>query len=148
MADHGWSILTVLTVCSAGAATPVAGEIHAGEADSTTKVVSVCGLWSAGVAALPFAYPLVFCCVRRFLFPCFEVLIQGTYPSRAVSYISGCCIGVERLHADVFVSQPWAASGFLPRCHLYRRCLFGCGHRACGGHDPASAVCAGWAKCT
>ena len=56
----------------------MAEEIHAGEADSTKKVASVCGLWSAGVAALPFAYPLVFCFVRRFLFHCFEVLIQGS----------------------------------------------------------------------
>jgi len=44
MADHRWSILTVLTVCSAGAASPVAEETDAGEADSTTKVAYECGL--------------------------------------------------------------------------------------------------------
>ena len=75
-----------MTVCSAGAASPVAEETHAGETDSTTKVASVYVLWSAGVAALLSAYPLVLCCVHQFLFPCLEMLVQGTSPSRAVRF--------------------------------------------------------------
>ena len=96
----------------------MAEETDAGETDST-----VCGLWSAGVTALLSGYPLVFCCVHQFLFPCLEVLIQGTSPPRAVSCkaLPGCCIGVDQLHvsqADVLVSQPWAASGSRPSCQL------------------------------
>ena len=56
-----------------------------GEVNSTIKVPSVCGLWSAGVAALLSVYPLVFCCVHQFLLPYLEVLIQGTSPPREVS---------------------------------------------------------------
>ena len=107
MADHGRSILTVLTDCSAGAATHVAEESDAGEADSTA------------LDALLSPYPLVFCCVHQLLFPCLEVLIHGTSPPRAVSCKAYpvCCIDVERLqvsHADVLVLQPWTASGSLP----------------------------------
>ena len=97
----------------------MAEETDAGEADSTTKIASVCGLWSAEVAALLSVHPLVFCCLHQFLFPCLEVLIQCTSPPRAVTTkaLPGCCIDVERLYvspADVLVSQPWAASGSLP----------------------------------
>ena len=53
----------------------MAEETDAGKADSTTKVASVCGLWSAVVAALLYVYPLVFCCVHQFLIHCLEVLI-------------------------------------------------------------------------
>ena len=42
-------------------------EADGGEADSTTKVASMSGLWSAGVAALLSAYPLVFYCVHQLL---------------------------------------------------------------------------------
>ena len=54
------------------------------------------------------AYSLVFCCVHQLLFPCLQVLIQGTSPPRAVSCkaVPGCCIEVEHLrvsHADVLV---------------------------------------------
>ena len=45
----------------------MAEDTDAGEADSTTKVASVCGLWSAGIAALLSAYQLVFYCVHQFL---------------------------------------------------------------------------------
>ena len=62
----------------------MAEKTDAGEADSTTKDVSVGGVWSAGVAALLSVYPLVFCCVHQFLYPCLEVLIQYTSPPRAV----------------------------------------------------------------
>ena len=74
----------------------------AGEADSTTKVASVGGVWSVEVAALLSAYPFVFCCVHQLLFPCLEALTQGTSPPRAVSYniLPGCCIDVERLHVS------------------------------------------------
>ena len=61
MAEHGRIVLTVLTVCAVGAASSLAEETDAGEADFTTKVVPVCGLWSAGVAAFFSSYPLVFC---------------------------------------------------------------------------------------
>ena len=108
---HERSILTVLTVSSAGAATPVTEGTDAGEADFTANAasVSVCGLWSGGVAALLSGYPLVFCCVHQLLFPCLEVMIQCNSPPRAVSYkvLPGCYIDVERLrvsHADVLVS--------------------------------------------
>ena len=101
----------------------MAEETDAGETDSTTKVASVCGLWSAGVTALLSGYPLVFSCGHQFLFHCLEVLIQGTSPPRAVSCkaLPGCCIGVDHLHvsqADVLVSQPWAASGSRLSCQL------------------------------
>ena len=78
----------------------------------------MCGLWSAGVAALLSGYPPAFCYIHQFFFPCLEVLVQGTSPSRAVSgkTLPCCCIDVERLHvspANVLVSLPWAVSGSL-----------------------------------
>ena len=126
----------------------MAGEADAGDTDSTTNVASVCGLWSAGVAALLSAYPLVFYCVHQLLFTCLEVLIQGISPHRAVSCkaLPGCCIDVERLHIScrrpciVAVDGQWFSS-LMPALH--RGCLVGYGHRSCGGHNPASAVCAG-----
>ena len=97
----------------------MAEKTDAEEADSTTKFAFVCGIWSAGFAALLYAYPLVFCRVQQFLFPCFEVLVQGTSPPRTVScrHLPGCGNDAERLrvsHADVVVSQLWTASGSHP----------------------------------
>ena len=116
----------------------MAEETNAGAADSTIKIASVCGLLSAGVAALLSAYPLVFCYVHQLLFPCLEgyfstscsqlqgpprMLHQCRVPSclscrrpciatHGCKALLGCCINVERLHvshADVLVLQPTAA---------------------------------------
>ena len=100
---------------------PAAEETDAGEADSTTKVAPLRGLCSAGVAALLSAHRIVFCCVHQFLFPCLDVLVQGTSAPRVVScqVLLGCCIDVTSIHvahADNLVFQPWAASGFHSCC--------------------------------
>ena len=140
MANHGWSFLAVLTVCSAGAASPMAEETVAGEADSTAKVAFVCALWSAGVAALLSAYPLFFCCVHQFLFPLgcwFRVLLHlvrsAARSSQDSASISSAFISLRQI--SLYRNRGWPA--------LHRGCLLGCGHRSCSGHDPASAVCAG-----
>ena len=73
------------------------------ERQTTRKVSSVCGLWSAGAVLLS-AY---------LLFPCLEMLIQGTFPRRAVS------------------------------CKALSICAFMCVMQStlyCS-HDPVSAVC-------
>ena len=102
--------LAVVTVCSAGAASPVAEETDAGEADSTTKVASMCGLWSAGVAALVSAYPLVFCCVHHFLYPC--CVGSGYFPTSC-----GQLQGPPRtLHRYRAPSCPCIAAGSLLCC--------------------------------
>ena len=127
----------------------MAEETDAGDADSTTKVASVCGLWSAGVAALLSAYPLVFFCVHQLLFPCLEVLIQGNSPPRAVSCMQGpprmrhrcrafSCLSCRHRCIAAVVGQ-WFSS-LMPALH--RGCLLGYGHRSCSGYDPASEVCA------
>ena len=110
----------------------MAEETDAGEADCTRKVASECRHWSAGVAVLLSAYPFVFCCVHKVVFPCLEMLIQGTSPPRAVSskalprcltppgVLSGILTTQDKKmrlhvrHADVLVLQPWVASGSLP----------------------------------
>ena len=124
----------------------MAEKTDAGEADSTTKDVSVGGVWSAGVAALLSVYPLVFCCVHQFLYPCLEVLIQYTSPPRAISQLQGhtrmlCAVMyLMRRPRIVVVGGQWFSSS-IPALH--RGCLLGCGHRSCGRLDSVSAVCAG-----
>ena len=126
--DHGWSILTVLAVCSAGAASPVAEETDAGDTMCWSYRAPFCV--SAGlVLRSPVSLPLsggvgsgYFCT------SCGQ--LQGPPPA--------CCIDVDRLRvslADIRVTHPSETSGSLPALH--RGCLLGCGHRSCAGHVPA-----------
>ena len=45
----------------------------------------VCGFGSDGAAALLSACSLVRCCSHQFVFPCLEVLLQGTPPPCTIS---------------------------------------------------------------
>ena len=149
MADHGRSILTVLTDCSAGAATHVAEESDAGEAVSTTKVASVYGLWSTALDALLSPYPLVFCCVHQLLFPCLEVLIHGTSPPRAVSCkahpASMSNAFMSLMQTSLYCSRGRPVVLFPDASSPYRMSF---GMRPCGGHDLASVVCTARAEYT
>ena len=75
-------------------------------ADSTY----VCGCGSDGATALLSACSLVRCCSHQFVFPCLEVLLQGTPPP--------CTISCKTLQ-DI-VSMPTAFIS-LAQTYLYRR---------------------------
>ena len=125
----------------------MAEETDAGEADSITLVTSAFCLWSAGVVALLSEYPLVFFCFNQLLFPCRDVLVQGTSPPPQLHSLPRM-LHRCRTHSCFSCRRPCIAavgvqwfSSLIPALH--RGCLLGCGHRSCGAHDSASAVCAG-----
>ena len=83
----------------------------------------MCGCGSDGAAALLSACSLVRCCSHQFVFPCLEVLLQGTPPPCTISCksLSGHSVDADSLHiscADIFISQVRAASGSPPQCQL------------------------------
>ena len=83
----------------------------------------VCGFGSDGAAALLSACSLVRCCGHQFVFPCLEVLLQGTpHPVRSsCKALPGHSVDVDSLHisyADIFISQVRAAGGSPPQCQL------------------------------
>ena len=76
-----------------------------------------------GVTALLSACSLVRCCSHQFVFPCLEVLLQGTPPPCTISCktLPGHTVDADSLHiscADIFISQVRAASGSPPQCQL------------------------------
>ena len=82
------------------------------------QVTHLCGFGSDGAA-----YSLVRCSSHQFVFPCLEVLLQGTPPLHAISCkaLPGHSVDVDSLHisyADIFISQVRAAGGSPPQCQL------------------------------
>ena len=83
----------------------------------------VCGCGSDGATVLLSACSLVRCCSHQFVFPCLEVLLQGTPPPCTISCktLPGHSVDADSLHiscADIFISQVRAASGSPPQCQL------------------------------
>ena len=89
----------------------------------------VCGCGSDGAAALLSACSLVRCCSHQFVFPCLEVLLQGTPPLCSISCMAlpGHSVDVDSLHisyADIFITQVMAAGGSPPQCQLTEEDVF------------------------
>ena len=83
----------------------------------------VCGCGSDGATALLSVCSLVRCCSHQFVFPCLEVLLQGTPPHCTISCktLPGHSVDADSLHiscADIFISQVRPASGSPPQCQL------------------------------
>ena len=83
----------------------------------------LCGFGSDGAAALLSACSLVCCCSHQFVFPCLEVLLQGTPPPCTISCkaLPRHSVDVDSLHisyADIFITQVRAAGGSPPQCQL------------------------------
>ena len=83
----------------------------------------MCGCGSDGAAALLSACSLVRCCSHQFVFPCLEVLLQGTPQPCTISCktLPGHSVDADSLHisyADIFISLVRAAGGSPPQCQL------------------------------
>ena len=83
----------------------------------------MCRFGSDGGDALLSACSLVGCCSHQFVFPCLEVLLQGTLPPCTISCkaLPGHSVDADSLHifyADIFISQVREAGGSPPQCHL------------------------------
>ena len=90
------------------------------EWQSSLQVTHVCGFGSDGAAALLSACSLIRCYSHQFVFPCLEVLLQGTPPPFTISCkaLPGHSVDVDSLHisyADISISQVWAAGGSPPQ---------------------------------
>ena len=96
---------------------------NAGVAVFVTDTTPMCRLRSDGAAALLSACSLVSCCSYQFVFPCLEVLLQGTPAPCTISCkaLPGHIVDVDSLHisyADIVIRQVRAASGSPPQCQL------------------------------
>ena len=96
---------------------------NAGVAVFVTDTTPMCRLRSDGAAALLSACSLVSCCSFQFVFPCLEVLLQGTPAPCTISCkaLPGHIVDVDSLHisyADIVIRQVRTASGSPPQCQL------------------------------
>ena len=101
----------------------MAEKTNVGVAVFATDNTYVCGCGSDGATALLPACSLVRCCSHQFVFPCLEVLLQGTPPPCTISCktLPGHSVDADSLYiscADIFISQMRAASGSPPQCQL------------------------------
>ena len=85
------------------------------EWQSLLQITHVCGCGLDGATALLSACSLVRCCSHQFVFPCLEVLLQGTPPPCTISCktLPGHSVDADSLHiscADIFISQVRAAA--------------------------------------
>ena len=87
--------LMSLISCWAVAASLVAEETNAGMTVFIADITSMCGLRSDGIVVLLSACSLVRCCSHQYIFPCLEMLCQGTPPLCAASCMALPGHGVE-----------------------------------------------------
>ena len=83
----------------------------------------MCGFGSDGAADLLSPCSLVRCCSHQFVFPCLEVLLQGTPSPCTISSkaLPGHSVDADSLHiscVDIFITQVRAAGGSPPQCQL------------------------------
>ena len=125
----------LLISCWVVAASLMTEKTNVGMAVFIADITSMCGCGSDGVAALLSACSLVRCCSHQFLFPCLEVLLQGTPPPCTISCktLPGHSVDADSLHisyADIFVSPKRMSFGMRPSSilrtwhnHRSLRCL-------------------------
>ena len=113
----------LLICCWVVTASLMAEKTNVGVAVFVADNTYVCGCGSDGAAALLSACSLVRCCSHQSVFPCLEVLLQGTPPPCTISCktLPGHSVDADSLHiscADIFISQVRADSGSPPQCQL------------------------------
>ena len=110
MDDTSCFIFILLICCWVVAASLMAEKTNVGVAVFVAGNTYVCGCGSDGAAALLSACSLVRCCSHQFVFPCLEVLLQGTPPLCTISCktLPGHSVDADSLHiscADIFISR-------------------------------------------
>ena len=115
--------LILLICCWVVTASLMAEKTNVGVAVFVADNTYVYGCGSDGATALLSACSLVRCRSHQFVFPCLEVLLQGTPPPCTISCktLPGHSVDADSLHiscADIFISQVRAASGSPPQCQL------------------------------
>ena len=144
MIQHPNVCFLILLICCWVVTGSLMAERPMWEWQSLLQITHVCGCGSDGATALLSACSLVRCCSHQFVFPCLEVLLQGTPPPCKIicKTLPGHSVDADSLHiscADIFISQVRAASGSPPQCQP--GCLLGCDYPPYGEHDPTNAVC-------
>ena len=122
-------VFGILRVWS-GAASLVTEEPYAGVAVSVTEIADICSCWSVCAGDHLSFGPLLFRCLRQFVFPCREVLLYGASPSCAVRCkgFPGLCVDVEVSHVsfqNIAVAQVWTTCFSPPTCQFSIEEVFG-----------------------
>ena len=91
--------LILLICCWVVTASLMAEKTNVGVAVFVADNTYVCGCGSDGATALLSACSLVRCCSHQFVFPCLEVLLQGTPPPCTISCktLPGHSVGIDTM---------------------------------------------------